>query len=80
MLAELGVLFDQGVLHFQPEKTLNSLFPDIKGMTARDALEIACKKQSSRVLSECLIKLLNISSLIDSSHTYESVMPSGSNT
>ncbi|RKL27475.1 hypothetical protein BFJ72_g13062 [Fusarium proliferatum] len=44
MLAELGVLFDQGVLDFQPEKTINSLFPDIKVMTARVALEIACKK------------------------------------
>ncbi|KLP16495.1 uncharacterized protein LW94_5371 [Fusarium fujikuroi] len=44
MLAELGVLFDQGVLDFQPEKTLNSLFPDIKVMTGQDALEIACKK------------------------------------
>lgn len=44
MLAELGVLFDQGVLDFQPEQTLNSLFPDIKVTTARDALEIACKK------------------------------------
>ncbi|KAI1036154.1 hypothetical protein LB504_011382 [Fusarium proliferatum] len=44
MLAELGVLFDQGVLDFQPEKTLNSIFPDIKVIAARDASEIACKR------------------------------------
>lgn len=44
MLAELAILFDQGALDFQPEKTLNSLFPEIKVTTARDVLEIACKK------------------------------------
>ncbi|KAF5570881.1 isoflavone reductase like P3 [Fusarium pseudocircinatum] len=44
MLAELGVLSDQGGFDFQPEKTLNSLFPEIKVTTARDALEMACKK------------------------------------
>ncbi|EWG54987.1 hypothetical protein FVEG_13060 [Fusarium verticillioides 7600] len=44
MLSELGVFADQGGLDFQPEKTLNSLFPEIKVATARDVLEIACKK------------------------------------
>ncbi|KAH7215628.1 hypothetical protein DER44DRAFT_856163 [Fusarium oxysporum] len=44
MLAELAILFDQGALDFQPEQTLNSLFPEIKVTTAREILEIACKK------------------------------------
>ncbi|KAG9495573.1 hypothetical protein J7337_013823 [Fusarium musae] len=44
MLSELGVFADQGGLDYQPEKTLNSLFPEIKVTTARDVLEIACKK------------------------------------
>ncbi|KAF4435999.1 Isoflavone reductase like P3 [Fusarium acutatum] len=44
MLSELGVFFDQEGLDFQPKKTLNSLFPEIKVTTARDVLEIACKK------------------------------------
>ncbi|KAF5600609.1 isoflavone reductase like P3 [Fusarium pseudoanthophilum] len=41
MLAQFGVLFDQGVFDPRPEKTLNDLFPEIKVMTARDVLEIA---------------------------------------
>ncbi|KAF5635005.1 isoflavone reductase like P3 [Fusarium tjaetaba] len=44
MLSELGIFFNQGGMDFQPEKTLNSLFPEIKVATARDVLEFACKK------------------------------------
>ncbi|RKK31761.1 hypothetical protein BFJ71_g15057 [Fusarium oxysporum] len=44
MLAQFGILFDQGAMDFQPEKSLNDIFPEIKTVTARDVLEIACKK------------------------------------
>ncbi|KNB20193.1 hypothetical protein FOXG_17172 [Fusarium oxysporum f. sp. lycopersici 4287] len=44
MLAQFGILFDQGAMDFQPEKSLNDIFPEIKTTTARDVLEIACKK------------------------------------
>ncbi|KAF5231480.1 hypothetical protein FANTH_13392 [Fusarium anthophilum] len=44
IMSELGVFFDQGGFDFQPEKTLNSLFPEIKVTTARDVLDIACRK------------------------------------
>ncbi|SPO01952.1 uncharacterized protein DNG_04625 [Cephalotrichum gorgonifer] len=44
MLSQFGILFDQGVFDFQPEQTLNDLFPEVKATSAREVLEIGWKK------------------------------------
>ncbi len=44
MLSQFGLLFEQGVFDFQPEQSLNDLFPEIKPKSARDVLEIGWKK------------------------------------
>jgi len=44
MLAQFGLLFDQGVLDFRPKRSLNDIFPDIKPKSAREVLEIGWKK------------------------------------
>ena len=43
MLAQFGILFDEGVFDFQPKQTLNGLFPEIKPKSAKDVLEIGWK-------------------------------------
>ena len=43
MLAQFGLLFDQGVFDFQAKRSLNDLFPNIKPKSAKEVLEIGWK-------------------------------------
>ncbi|WKT54439.1 NmrA-like domain [Fusarium oxysporum f. sp. vasinfectum] len=78
MQAQFGILFDQGAFDFQPEQTLNSLFPEIKAATARDVLEIASglwvlntpeTRDRARFYHDALLKVLDgqLFKLLDSS-------------
>lgn len=41
MLAHCGRLFEEGVFDFQPEQSLNDIFPEIKPMSVKDILSVA---------------------------------------
>ncbi|KAH7176171.1 hypothetical protein EDB81DRAFT_632928 [Dactylonectria macrodidyma] len=43
-LSQFAILFEKGVFDFQPEQTLNDLFPEIKPKSVRDVLTIGWKE------------------------------------
>lgn len=40
VLSTFGRWIEEGLFNFQPKKTLNDLFPEVKTMTVKDILEI----------------------------------------